>query len=138
MMIAFAWLIAQALTTPLPSPACVGPDIAIANVRYTTFRGNASSPDRIVVAAHVINVGTAAQTPGIAQHVELLHDGRVVVSEPVRALRTGERYLVALRIFRPIADRKDPLDVIVRYVADDRRARGENCATANDSLQKIF
>lgn len=135
-MIAFAWLVAQALGSP--APACTGPDVTIKNVRYSTFRGNGTSPDRIVIVAQVVNVGTLPQTPGVVQHVELLHDGQVVVAERVRALRVGERYVVALRMFRPESQRKEPLDVIVRYVPDDRRARGENCSTANDSLQKIF
>ena len=135
-MIAFAWLVAQALSSP--SPACVGPDISIRNVRYSTVKGIAAAPDRIVISAQVVNIGTLPQSTGVGQHVELLHDGQVLVEERVRALRVGERYIVALRMFRPAAQRKEPLDVIVRYVADDRRARGENCSTANDSLQKIF
>jgi len=134
-MLALAWVVAQLLA---PSAACSGPDIAITRVRYAVARGNAPLADRIVFSVDVVNVGTQSQTAGAEQHVELLRDGRVLASEHVRPLRLGERYPVALRMFRPHAQRKDPLEIVVRYVPDDRRARGENCSTANDSLQKIF
>jgi len=134
-MIAFAWVVAQLLA---PTGACTGPDIAITKVKFAVVRGNAATPDRIVLTADVVNVGTQSQTGNVAQHVELLHDGAVLASERFRPLRVGERYPVALRLFRPHDQRKDPLEVVVRYVADDRRARGENCNPANDSLQKIF
>jgi hypothetical protein len=134
-MIAFAWVVAQLLA---PAGACSGPDIAITKAKYAVVRGNATVPDRIVITADVVNVGTQSQTAGVAQHIELLKDGTVLSSERFRPLRVGERYPVALRLFRPHDQRKDPLEVVVRYVADDRRARGENCNPANDSLQKIF
>jgi hypothetical protein len=134
-MIAFAWVIAQLLA---PAGTCTGPDIAITKVKYAIVRGNATIPDRIVLTADVVNVGTESQTAGVTQHVELLHDGAVLSSERFRPLRVGERYPVALRLFRPHNQRKDPLEVVVRYVPGDRRARGENCNPANDSLQKIF
>jgi hypothetical protein len=134
-MLAFAWVVAQLLA---PAGACSGPDIAITQVKYAVVRGNAATPDRIVITADVVNVGTQSQTTGIVQHVELLRDGAVLAAEHFRPLRMGERYPVALRLFRPHAQRKDPLEVVVRYVPDDRRARGENCNPANDSLQKIF
>jgi hypothetical protein len=134
-MLAFAWVLAQLLA---PTAACSGPDIAITKVKYAVVRGNPTTPERIVLSVDVVNVGTQAQTSGVEQHVELLRDGHVLASERVRNLRVGERYPVALRIFRPYAERKDPLEVVVRYVPDDARARGQNCNAANDSLQKIF
>ena len=135
-MIAIAWIVAQAFAAS--PPACSGPDITIKNVRFSTVRGSASTPDRVVIAADLVNVGTQSQTAPLAQHIELVHDGRVLVKEKVRALRVNEHYLVALRLFRQPNERKEPLEVMVRYVPDDPRARGENCATANDTIQKIF
>jgi hypothetical protein len=139
-MLAFApasvLMIAQAMASPAPS--CLGPDINIAIVRYAVIKGSATIPDRVEVYANVSNVSDVSQTPGLTQHVELLREGRKIVSEPVRALRAREKYLVALRLFRNPAERKAPLDVVVRYVPDDRHARNENCNTTNDSLQKIF
>ena len=134
-MLAFAWVVAQLVA---PASACSGPDIAITQVKYAIVRGTETIPDRIVLTADVVNVGTQRQTPRVAQHVELLHDGMVLASERFRPLRIGERYPVALRLFRSHDQRKEPLEVIVRYVPDDRQARGENCNPANDSVQKIF
>lgn len=135
-MLAFAWIIAQALGSP--TPACTGPDITVSIVRYAVTKGSATTPDRVVIYANVTNVGEVSQTAGVVQHVELVRDGRRLVSEPVRALRAHEKFLVALRIFREPAERKEPLEVVVRYVPDDRRAKSENCNPTNDSLQKIF
>jgi hypothetical protein len=134
-MLPLALMIAQLMA---PVSACNGPDIAITQLKYAVVRGNATTPDRIVLTADVVNVGTQPQMAGVEQHVELIHDGRVLAIERFRALRVGERYPVALRLFRPHAERKEPLEVVVRYVPDDRRARGENCSKANDSLEKIF
>lgn len=134
-MLALFWIVAQ---LSAPASPCSGPDIAITQVRYAIVRGTATMPDRIVLTADVVNVGSEPQRPGVQQHVELLRDGRILAAEHVRNLRVGERYPVALRMFRPHAQRKEPLEVIVRYVPDDRRARGENCSVANDSVQKIF
>jgi hypothetical protein len=134
-MLPLALIVAQ---LSAPTSACNGPDIAITQIKYAVVRGTTTVADRIVLTADVVNVGTQPQVPGVLQHIELLHDGRVLALERVRPLRVGERYPVALRLFRSHAQRKDPLEVVVRYVADDHRARGENCNTANDSLQKIF
>lgn len=134
-MLAFAWVVAQLIA---PAGVCTGPDIAITQVKYAIVRGTRTIPDRVVLTADVVNVGTQSQTPDVTQHVELLHDGMVLAAERVRPLRAGERYPVALRLFRTRDQRKDPLEVVVRYVPDDRHARGENCNPANDSLQKIF
>jgi len=134
-MLPLALIVTQMLA---PASTCNGPDISITQIKYAVVRGNANVPDRIVLTADVVNVGAQPQVAGVTQHVELLRDGRVLALERVRPLRVGERYPVALRLFRPHAQRKEPLEVVVRYVADDHRARGENCNTANDSLQKIF
>jgi hypothetical protein len=134
-MLAFAWVVAQLVA---PAVACTGPDIAITQVKYAIVRGTQTIPDRIVLTADVVNVGTQSQSAGVTQHVELLHDGMVLASERFRPLRVGERYPVALRLFRTHEQRKDPLEVVVRYVPDDRHARGENCNPSNDSVQKIF
>ena len=134
-MLGLGLIVAQLLA---PASACTGPDIAITQIKYAEVRGSTAVPDRVVLTADVVNVGTRSQMPGIAQHVELLHDGRVLATERVRGLRAGERYPVGLRLFRPHAQRKEPLEIVVRFVADDRRARSENCSTANDSLEKTF
>jgi hypothetical protein len=43
------------------------------------------------------------------------------------------------RIFRDTSQRTDPLQVLVRYVLDDKRhAPRNNCSPTNDSLQKNF
>jgi hypothetical protein len=136
LMLVLAWIVAQALAAP--TPTCTGADIALQNLRFSTVRGNATTQDRVVITADVVNIGLAAQSGDAHQHVELLRDGKVLANERVRPLRAGERYPVALRIFRPISERKTPLPVIVRYIPDDERARRENCNPANNSIEKIF
>jgi hypothetical protein len=131
-----AWIVAQALAAP--TPTCMGADIALQNLRFASVRGNATTPDRVVITADVVNVGATVQDEKVRQHVELLRDGKVLATEYVRPLRSGERYPVALRIFRNASERKAPLQVLIRYVPDDKRAQRENCNTSNNTIEKIF
>jgi hypothetical protein len=85
------------------------------------------------------NVGAQPQQPHVAQHAELLRDGAVVAQQPLPALAAGVAYPLQFRIFRATSQRTDPVEVLVRYVLDDKqRELRNNCSQANDSLQKTF
>jgi hypothetical protein len=55
------------------------------------------------------------------------------------ALGAGVSYPLQFRIFRDTSQRTDPIEVLVRYVLDDKRnPLRNNCSPTNDSLQKTF
>jgi hypothetical protein len=128
-----------ALTTP--EPACAGPDISVTALHVHRVKGSAQAnlPDRFLITADLSNVGTAAQQPGIAQRAELVRGGSVVATQPLPSLAGGITYPLQFRVFRDPAQRKDPLQVLVRYVLDEPgKMPVMNCSGANDELQKIF
>jgi hypothetical protein len=93
----------------------------------------------VLITADLTNVGVQPQTPHVPQHAELLRDGVVVAKQPLPALAGGVTYPMQFRLFRDLNSRQDPLEVLVRYVLDDRRDElSMNCSVANDALQKIF
>jgi hypothetical protein len=133
--VAFAGLLALAS----PDPACAGPDISVTDLRISVVKGKGDTPDRVLITADFTNIGMAPQQPHVPQHAELLRDGAVVATQPLPSLQSGVTYPLQFRIFRPVKTRKDPLEVLVRYVLDDRgKVSTMNCSSANDSLQKIF
>jgi hypothetical protein len=135
----FAIALAALLASASPDPTCSGPDISVTDLRISVVKGKGDTADRVLITADLTNVGMAPQSPHVAQHAELLRDGAVVASQPLPALQSGVTYPLQFRIFRPVKSRKDPLEVLVRYVLDDRGKTSEmNCSSANDSLQKIF
>jgi hypothetical protein len=138
-MIAAAVAVLLALASP--PPGCSGPDISVTDMSYHVVKGNAKTqtPDRVLIAADIANVGTRPQQPNVKQHVELVRDGSVVQRQALPPLASGVTYPMQFRIFRDVTARRDPLEVLVRYVLDDPAKSPENnCASGNDALQKIF
>jgi hypothetical protein len=136
-----AALMAGVLALASPDPLCTGPDISVTALRIHIVKGSdkTNTPDRFLITADLTNVGMASQEPRIAQHAELVRDGAVVATQPLPSLASGITYPLQFRVFRDATQRKDPLQVLVRYVLDDKGKMPEmNCSGANDSLQKIF
>jgi hypothetical protein len=130
-----------ALATPSPAPLCGAADISVTDMQIKVIKGSAKTviEDRLLITGVFTNVGVQPQTPHVAQHAELLRNGAVVTSQPLPALGAGVSYPLQFRIFRDTSQRTDPIEVLVRYVLDDKRhALRNNCSPTNDSLQKTF
>jgi hypothetical protein len=136
-----AVVIAGLVALATPDPTCSGPDISVTDLRIKVVKGSAktATPDRALITADLTNVGMAPQEAHVAQHAELIRNGSVVATQPLPALASGVTYPLQFRVFRDPSQRQDPLEVLVRYVLDDKgKAPVMNCSSANDSLQKIF
>jgi hypothetical protein len=136
-----AVLLASILTAAPPSPSCHGGDISVTDLRIKLIKGSAraATSDRLLITGDFTNVGAAAQEPRVEQHAELLRNGAVVASQPLPPLAPGITYPLQFRIFRDTSQRTDPVQVLVRYVMDDKhRERRNNCLATNDSLTKMF
>jgi hypothetical protein len=130
-----------ALATPSPVPLCGAADISVTDMQIKVIKGSAKTviEDRLLITGVFTNVGVQPQTPHVAQHAELLRNGAVVTSQPLPALGAGVSYPLQFRIFRDTSQRTDPIEVLVRYVLDDKRnPLRNNCSPTNDSLQKTF
>jgi hypothetical protein len=120
---------------------CGAADISVTDMQIKVIKGSAKTviEDRLLITGVFTNVGVQPQTPHVAQHAELLRNGAVVTSQPLPALGAGVSYPLQFRIFRDTSQRTDPIEVLVRYVLDDKRhALRNNCSPTNDSLQKTF
>jgi hypothetical protein len=138
-MIAVLFAGIVALTSP--APQCKGPDISVTDLRIKVIKGSTktSTQDRVLITADLTNIGDEAQRPSVPQHAELLRGGAVVTTQPLPSLAAGVTYPLQFRLFRSIASRSDPLEVMVRYVLDEKRPDASmNCTAANDSMQKTF
>jgi hypothetical protein len=136
-----AAVIAGVLALASPDSTCTGPDISVTDLRINFLKGSekTNTPDRFLVTADLSNVGDAPQKPRIAQHAELVRDGNVIATQTLPALASGVTYPLQFRVFRDARQRKEPLEVLVRYVLDEKSAMpAMNCSGTNDSLQKIF
>ena len=136
-----AAVLAGMLALASPDPLCPGPDISVTDLRINLVKGSDKTnvPDRFLITADLSNIGTGAQVPNVQQHAELVRDGSVVATQPLPALASGITYPLQFRIFRSPKSRKDPLQVLVRYVLDEKTKSSQmNCSAANDSLQKLF
>ena len=136
-----AAVLAGVLALASPDPTCPGPDISVTGMRINVVKGSAktNTRDRFLITADLTNIGMAPQMPHVAQHAELVRDGTMVASQTLPALASGVTYPLQFRVFRDPAQRKEPLEVLVRYVLDDKAKTGAmNCSSANDSLQKTF
>jgi hypothetical protein len=124
-----------------PAP-CRGADISVTALHLKVIKGSTSSKnataDRLLITGDFTNIGDLAQEPHTPQHAELLRDGSVVAKQPLPALAAGVTYPLQFRIFRDTSQRTDPIEVLVRYVLDDRTSHRNNCLAANDSLQKVY
>jgi hypothetical protein len=130
-----------ALATPSPAPLCGAADISVTDMQIKVIKGSAKTviDDRLLITGVFTNVGVQPQTPHVAQHAELLRNGAVVTSQRLPALGAGVSYPLQFRIFRDTSQRTDPIEVLVRYVLDDKRnPLRNNCSPTNDSLQKTF
>jgi hypothetical protein len=123
-----------------PAP-CHGGDISVTALHLKVIKGSAktATADRLLITGDFTNVGDMAQQPHVVQHAELLRDGTVVARQPLPALAAGVTYPLQFRIFRDTSQSTDPIEVLVRYVLDDKsRANRNDCLVVNDSLQKVF
>jgi hypothetical protein len=136
-----AVVMAGVLALASPDPTCSGPDISVTALRIHMVKGSdkTNTPDRFLVTADLTNIGMAPQLPRVQQHAELVRDGAVVATQPLPSLASGITYPLQFRVFRDVKQRKDPLEVLVRYVLDEKsKMSAMNCSGTNDSLQKIF
>lgn len=126
-----------ALASPTP---CPGADLSVTALAMKVVKATKKNPaaDRVLITANMSNIGELAQRPNIAQHAELVQNGKVTETQRFPALGAGVVYPLQFRIFRDPTLRKEPLQVMVRYVLDDRSVAGENCSVANDKMEKIF
>ena len=136
-----AAVLAGVLAVASPLPPCPGADISVSSLQIKVIKGSAktATADRLLITGVFTNVGAQAQLPHVTQHAELLRDGSVVAKQPLPPLAAGVSYPLQFRIFRDTSHRTDPIEVLVRYVLDDKRlAQRNDCATTNDSLTKTF
>ncbi len=136
-----AAFLAGVLALATPAPACAGADISVTDLQIKVIKGSArtATADRLLITGVFSNVGTQAQQPHIAQHAELLRNGVVVATQQLPPLEAGVVYPLQFRIFRDTSQRTDPVEVLVRYVLDDKRhPLRNNCSPVNDSLTKTF
>jgi hypothetical protein len=139
-MIGFFLAGVLAMASPAP-PLCPSADISVTDLQIKVIKGSAktATADRLLITGVFTNVGAQAQTAHVMQHAELLRNGVIVTSQPLPALEAGVAYPLQFRIFRDTSQRTDPIQVLVRYVLDDKKhAPRNNCSPTNDSLQKNF
>jgi len=124
-----------------PGPVCEGADISVTDLQIKVIKGSArtATADRLLITGVFSNVGTLPQQPHVTQHAELVRDGNVIAQQPLPPLAAGVAYPLQFRIFRDTSQRTDPIEVLVRYVLDDKhRELRNNCSATNDSLTKTF
>jgi hypothetical protein len=118
------------------APSCPAADIAVTSLGVKVTKHSVS--DHIVVTGNVQNVGHRTQQPNVQQHVELLRDGKVLVPQTLPPLDADVVYPVSFSLDRPVAQRGTPLVLTLRYVADGKSSRAQDCSNANDALTKTF
>src|SRR4051812_29700029 len=95
-------LLTGVLAMASPVPACPGPDISVTDLQIKVIKGskNAATDDRLLITGVFTNIGAQPQQANIAQHAELLRDGRVVAQQNLPGLGAGVAYPLQFRIFR--------------------------------------
>ncbi len=129
-----------AVVAPPASP-CPGSDISVTDLQIKVIKGNTrtATADRLLITGVFTNIGSEPQQPHVVQRAELLRDGAVVAQQPLPPLAAGVAYPLQFRIFRATSQRTDPVEVLVRYVLDEKNhVNRNNCSRTNDSLQKTF
>jgi hypothetical protein len=125
-------LLAAAILATAPSPCA---DLLVANPRLKVVRAANSEMDNYVVTVDVRNRGGAAQTLDVKQHLELIHGGAVIGSQPIPPLEPSQSYIAAFRLQLPHESKRRPVDVVFHYVLDRKvDAARSNCSSANDRL----
>ena len=127
-----AVLLAAALNaSPTPCPA----DLLVSNPRVKTSRGAVDGADVYVVTVDISNRGVAAQPADTRQHLDVVHDGQVLGSQPIPVLGPQQTYAAAFRVTIPHASASaSPARVEFHYVLDSKNAPRANCTTVNDKL----
>lgn len=129
----FALLLAASMLPPSPKPCPA--DLVVENPRLQVVRATDRSLDDYVVTVDVGNRGSAGQTPGVKQHLELLQHGKPLGAQPIPSLGTGERYAAAFRVSLPHERERAPFPVAFHYVLDaPGDAARDNCVSANDRV----
>ncbi len=132
-----ALLLAFADPAPAASPNCPGADPAVTSVVSQLIKKR-NSPDHYVITTTLTNIGTESQTADITQRVEMVRNGVVLAPQTVPALGAGVAYPLAFAVFRPAAERSQPLTVTIRYVLQAGDAARNACNRSNDELTKTF
>ncbi len=133
----FALLLAAAVTSPTPAPACTGADPAVTSLTVQLFK-KTGGIDHYVISTTVTNHGPQSQTPDITQRVELVRAGVVLAPQSVPALGAGVDYKLAFAVDRPASERAQPLTVTLRYVLASGDAARNACNRSNDEITKTF
>ena len=136
-----AVFLAGLLAVVSPASPCPGSDISVTDLQIKVIKGSphTATADRLLITGVFTNVGSQPQQPHVVQRAELLRDGAVVAQQTLPPLGAGVAYPLQFRIFRATSQRTDPIEVLVRYVIDDKNhAPRNNCSLTNDSLQKTF
>ncbi len=129
-----ALLLAASSMLP-PSPRPCPADLVVESPRLKVVRATERSLDDYVVTVDVTNRGSAGQSAGVKQHLELLQHGRALGAQPIPSLARGERYAAAFRVSLPHEDRRVPFPVAFHYVLDSKQdAARDNCVSANDRV----
>ncbi len=132
-MLALLLLTGSSALTPLPKPCPA--DLVVESPRLKVVRATDRSLDDYVVTVDVSNRGSAGQTAGVQQHLELLQHGKPLGTQPIPQLARGERYAAAFRVELPHARRRAPFPVAFRYVLDSKQdAARDDCVSANDRV----
>jgi CARDB len=125
-------LLAAAILATAPSPCA---DLLVANPRLKVVRAANAEMDNYVVTVDVRNRGSAGQTSDVKQHLELIHSGAVIGTQPIPPLEASQSYIAAFRLQLPHENKRRPLDVVFHYVLDRKDdVSRNNCSSANDRL----
>ncbi|HTJ24596.1 MAG TPA: hypothetical protein VMA36_00390 [Candidatus Limnocylindria bacterium] len=126
-------LSAVAILAAAPSPCPA--DLLVADPRLKVVRAANPAMDNYVVTVDVRNRGTAAQTSGVSQRLELIRGGAVIGSQPIPALGPAQDYVAAFRLQLPHESKRPPFNVVFHYVLDQKSdAARNNCTSVNDRL----
>jgi hypothetical protein len=126
-------LAASSVLTPSPKPCPA--DLVVESPRLKVVRATDRSMDDYVVTVDVTNHGSAGQTPGVKQHLELLQNGKPLGAQPIPSLARDERYAAAFRVSLPHERERAPFPVAFHYVLESKQdSARDNCVSANDRV----
>ena len=125
------YLVALAVTTsPTPCPA----DLLVADPRLKLVHGERGYNHEII-SVNVTNRGSAAQTAGTHQRLDLVQNGTVIGSQPIPVLGSQQSYPASFRLVVVRQRKRAPVTVQFRYVLENGAdAARQNCTSVNDVL----
>ncbi|HZO93535.1 MAG TPA: hypothetical protein VFB22_07175 [Candidatus Baltobacteraceae bacterium] len=116
------------------SPSACPADLLVSNPRVKATLGATKDADVYVVTVDVKNRGVAAQPADTRQHLEVVHQGQVLGSQPIPVLGADQTYAAAFRVTLPHANGAAAPRVEFHYVLDSKNAPRANCTTVNDKI----